>query len=694
VRPRDLVAVSWFLLAAGGADAAGGTASVDEQRSAWRFRRAVVFAGDEGPFDDLVVPEDLGAKADLSDLRLIAGDGREVPYLVDRLAERDVRPEEWPGRLVDVRRERKRRSQWTVDLEAARRFDTIRVVVAGRDFAKRLRVETSEDGVGWRLVREDAGLFDRNWKPRIHHTTVALGQAIEARYLRLTAADRRSRPIDVRGVFVSTTRRLTAEAWQREVALTPLTADAPPDVTRQGVSVYRLELPDGLPCARLHLATADATFARRVVVSAVSEVGGQERRRTLGDGRLYRVQAGDELVDVSSPPLELAPREGRGAIEIAIYDGDSPPLREVRAVVSGSARRLLFAPPGGPLSLYYGNRMTRAPVYDLEPLRQRLIAVARPARAAVDVEVENPRFRPLPPLAFAALVGADLDVARWRFVRPLLIEGQDDIYSVRLRAADVARLRPDLGDLRLVDGAGRQVPYLVEEDAFEERVPLAVAPEREGTAGAVGGIRSRYRLALMADDGERRPRALPIVAVTLAVAEPFFSRTALVSSADPGRRRGRRILYAGPLAGQGDPGAPVRLPLDGRWRRSMTLEIDEGDNAALTLASVHALVRVPRMAFKARAGRYRLLLGSPEATSPRYDLAALRREVLDYSAISVVPQTLAANAAYRRGLGDYVQKAPPTVLLWATILVAIVALVALTLRAVRQAPPTAQPPVG
>jgi hypothetical protein len=119
VRERDFVATCLLLLAAGGTGVAKGASSVDEQRSAWRFRRAVVVADEAGRWGALVVPEDLGGRADLSDLRLIAGDGREVLYLVDRLSGEEVQPEEWRGRLVDARRERKRESQLTVDLEAA-----------------------------------------------------------------------------------------------------------------------------------------------------------------------------------------------------------------------------------------------------------------------------------------------------------------------------------------------------------------------------------------------------------------------------------------------------------------------------------------------------------------------------------------------------------------------------------------------
>jgi hypothetical protein len=92
---------------------------------------------------------------------------------------------------------------------------------------------------------------------------------------------------------------------------------------------------------------------------------------------------------------------------------------------------------------------------------------------------------------------------------------------------------------------------------------------------------------------------------------------------------------------------------------------------------------VPRVALKARPGPLRLVLGSREATAPRYDIAALRQEVVSYSAERLVAGDLEANHAFRRRAGDYLRDAPPTVLLWGALGTAVVALLFLTARLVR-----------
>ena len=62
--------------------------------------------------------------------------------------------------------------------------------------------------------------------------------------------------------------------------------------------------------------------------------------------------------------------------------------------------------------------------------------------------------------------------------RVVIVSEGEDVYSLSLAAEDVAQLRADLGDIRIVDDADRQVPYILERAATETRVPLRVEPDR------------------------------------------------------------------------------------------------------------------------------------------------------------------------------------------------------------------------
>ncbi|MET0553149.1 MAG: DUF3999 family protein [Vicinamibacteria bacterium] len=674
---------SLLLLAAASASAA----DLDATRAAWRYRRDVQVAPRDG-FAALAIPPELRAHAasDLRDLRLVDQGGADVPYVVDRRGER-VTARVHPGTLVDTRREpvgapedAAARASWTVDLGEPRTFDTLALQVAGDDFAKHLRVEASADLASWRLLRDDAPVFSRPWQGRVRHTVIALDAPETARYLRLTTRDDRQSPaVEVTGLTASWVRRAEGETWSRAAVVTL--------VSRGRVSRYRVEVPPGLPIETVTIDADDPAFARRVALVEVAARAGQEGERVAADAPLYRVRLPEDDLSGEQRTLTVA-QAPTGALFLDVHDGDSPPLRGLRASVSGTATRLVFAASVAPVALYYGNDVTRAAVYDLAALSARLAATRDLAEAQIGPERANAAFARPAPLALGGLRGAAVDPKRWRFARTLATQGPDDLYVTTLAPSDLGRLRADVGDLRVVDDAGRQVPYILEESAAEVPVPLEVEPLADGPGGRV----SRYRLRAAAGRGGERP-ALPLHGLALDVPEPFFDRRVRVLVSGESKRRG--TLADAAVQRRLRPGAsepsPVRLEWAPTFARELELEVDEGDNAPLTLAGVQGLVRVPRLTFPAGAGVYRVLLGNPEAERPRYDLAALRAEVLAFSAVPVVPQDAVPNGAYRRGVGEYFRDAPPTLVLWGTLVLAVAGLGWLTARVLRH-PPAGPPP--
>lgn len=664
-------------------------ADLDTTRAAWRYRRDVGVAPRDG-FAELAMPPELLAHAapDLRDLRLVDQGGADVPYVVDRRGER-VTARVSTGTLVDTRREpvgapedAAARAYWTVDLGEPRTFDTLALQVAGGDFAKHLRVEVSADLASWRTVREDAPVFSRPWQGRVRHTAIVLEAPETARYLRLTTRDDRQSPaIEVTGLTASWVRRAPGETWSRPAAVTP--------VSRGRVSRYRLEVPPGLPLETLTIDADDPAFARRVVLVEVVQRAGEQGERVAADGLLYRVRLPEQDLAGEQRTLTLAAAPAGGALFLDVHDGDSPPLRGLRATASGTATRLVFAASVAPVALFYGNDVTRAPVYDLAALSARLAATRDVAAGQLGPERPNAAFARPAPLALGGLRGAPVDPKHWRFARALETQGPDDLYVTTLAPSDLGRLRADLGDLRVVDDAGRQVPYILEASAAEVPVPLEVEP----LAGGSGGRVSRYRLRAAAARGGERP-ALPLHGLALDVPEPFFDRRVRVLLPGEGKRRG--LLADTAVQRRLRPGAseptPVRLEWAPTFARELELEVDEGDNAPLSLAGVRGLVRVPRLTFPAGAGVYRVLLGNPQAEQPRYDLAGLRAEVLAFSAVPAVPQDAVPNGAYRRGAGEYFRDAPPTLVLWGTLVLAVVGLGWLTARVLRHPPAGPEPP--
>jgi hypothetical protein len=655
--------------------------SADAARAAWQFRRAVTLPPAEttGRVVAVAIPPDVAehSQRTLQDLRLVAADGREVPYVLDVDVPRETERRR-TGRLVEAQQDRRDRSAWAIDFGVVAPFDRLELDIDGTGFAKRARLEISDDGVRWTPVAGEAWVFDRPWRGRqVHDTTLERPTPLVARFVRVTLDDVRSRPVVVRGATAILTGTLGGGRWTRDAALTRLE-------TRAGApSRYKIEAPATLPVERVTIATADTAYWREVRV--FEDVPGRGLQPIAPPSPIYRLGVGDADLDVEHRDVDLA-RAAASGLVLEIDDGDSPPLAAPRVTLSGTTRRMLVPPVASGLTLYYGNPVTRRPVYDLEALRLRLAFAADFPTATLGPEAANPRFAPAPPLAFVAARGAAADVTRWPYARVLTIESGDDLYTVALAATDLGHLRGDLADLRLVDADGRQVPYVIEPqaDAASAALQIAGATPRPGLAKT-----SAFALTLpgVRDVSE----APPIATLRLTFAEAFFTRPAAVTVPDARAAQGRAVVAQETLrALRRDAGAapePIAIALGGLRADRLVVEISDGDNAPLTPKTAEAVVLVPRVTFKAAKGTYRLLAGNPDAEAPTYDLAALRQDVLAYSALPLDGAALgplAPNPAYARGAGDVARSLSNGPVLWGVLGLSIAVLLWLTWRILKQ----------
>jgi hypothetical protein len=679
--------IAGALIAGAVVAAQGPAAGSDEARAAWQFRRPVTLpegASTDGRFAAIAIPPEVAERSQpgLADLRLVAGDGREVPYLLDvdvpRTADRRR-----GGRLIASQQDRRRASVWTVDFEAVTIFDRLELDIDAADFSKRVVLDTSLDGAQWTPLGGEASVFDRPWQGRrIHDTVVEQLAPITARYVRLTLDDARSRPVPIRGVTAVLTTHLGGRRWTRDAALVRLD-------TRPGEPPrYRVDTPAGAPVERIAIGTDDVAFWRDVRVFAA---GARDSLEPVSARQpIYRVRLDEAGLDAEQLEIDLV-RPTAAPLIVEIDGGDSPPLARPRATLSGMERRALVPTIGGGLTLYYGNAATRRPVYDLEALRTRLSLAASHPQATLGPETVNPRFTPLAPMAFLAARGAVADTSRWTIARALRIGGGDDIYTLTLAPADLAHLRPDLGDIRLVDGERRQVPYVLEPRAAAARVGLSVEP----AAPRAGAPRtSAWRLTVPATMPGAAPQsAAPLAGLELTFADAFYTRPAVLLAPDPRGPHGQRVLQQTTLRASrrvAGPPAPQVFALEDERTTTLALEVSDGDNAPLTLTGAEAVVWVPRVTFKAGAGDYRLLFGNPDAAPPTYDLAGLRQDVLAYSAIPIdaaAIQPPAPNPDYTRGARDVLSSLERGPLLWVVLGFSIVALLWLT-RVILKTPPS------
>jgi hypothetical protein len=205
----------------------------------------------------------------------------------------------------------------------------------------------------------------------------------------------------------------------------------------------------------------------------------------------------------------------------------------------------------------------------------------------------------------------------------------DGLSRLVLEPEDLAAARSDLGDLRIVDGEGRQWPYLLERDAESREASLSIEAVEDRRI-------SRYRL--------QAPVLLRSGHLVVESDAPLLDRDfALIKPDTSGRGEPGIVIVKGSL--RRSPGDRRQISLEfppTEWI-ALDLLVENRDEAPLDLRAVRTLVRLPAVHLVAPAGTYELLLGAPEQTAPRYAAETERALVLAVESTAARMGTLEAN---------------------------------------------------
>lgn len=151
-----------------------------------------------------------------------------------------------------------------------------------------------------------------------------------------------------------------------------------------GETVVDVDLPAApLPVVGLVLETDVPYFDRPFELSG-QRVDSKEWVRLTG-GRLEREAGSSAALTLSHPESRLL------ALRLEIQDGDDAPLTFSSGEVRLTERRVFFPSPEGQLQLLLGNPRARKPDYELERIRDVVLAVSSEPAEAGPLE-ENPAF--------------------------------------------------------------------------------------------------------------------------------------------------------------------------------------------------------------------------------------------------------------------------------------------------------------
>ena len=628
------------------------------------------------PFD-VVRTNDARARDGLGDLRLYDKGNHEVPYLLVSPPEKEA---PWRvGRTVRVT-PGKDTSGFEVDLGSVVIVDRLDVIDLPVRFLKRVRLEGSGDRVRWTSLVPEGTLFnlggDEQGSTPLRQTQLAFS-AGAYRYLRVIWDDHAGARLPTPAV--ARARTVVRGGGPIDTLRTTLPFERRPAARR--MTRLHVTLPASrLPIVAIDLDVADRNVLRQAIVTEPRLADGRVSPVRLGQAQLRRAEFDGVVASRLRIPID-APNGAE--LDVVIADADNPPLdvKTVTAVFAPMPYIFFESAAGDTLRARYGRsrrESVQGPRYDLEAIRDtvRGIVTADAKWEAPHATAEAQAVADAP-VALQGAPGAALDAASFKYARA--IPSGAGFTAIRLDAAALAHSRVD--DVRILDDKGRQVPYLLEvlDEPLEIELPAPEATEarRDVDQHLPFDVSKRtwYRVTL--PYGE-----LPDATLRLNTDLRVFTRDVDVVTRHTLRDRatygsGSRIdvgrwthddpeSAAPPL----DIALPRRLETD-----SLFLLVDDGDNQKLPLGKPTLLLPTYRLRFfRASGAPLTLAYGNSTVGAPRYDLALIAPRLLDAPAEEVKPAPEKVPGSSRGA---------PGLVFWSVLGVAVVALLVLIARLVR-----------
>jgi hypothetical protein len=282
--------------------------------------------------------------------------------------------------------------------------------------------------------------------------------------------------------------------------------------------------------------------------------------------------------------------------------------------------------------------------------------------------------------AFAqpAELGVLLDPALFTYQRTIP-DGRPGAVSLVVDPLALAHSRgpnQHFADVRILDAAHRQVPYVIEH--LEAPLVVAMMAEPgEPPASPPGSVKqsswSSYRLRLPCAN-------LPPSQIAIETSARVFQRgvqLAVVHPADRYSRNARLETISATTwahVSADEPADTLILPLSSVNASELWLSIDEGDNRALPVTAVRLLLPSYRLRFfRPAQSSLVLVYGRSDLLAPRYDLALASQDLLNAEASEVTPLGERQTMPPRRSLISPLQ-------LWVFLSIAVAVLLTLIVR--------------
>lgn len=353
--------------------------------SQWKYYKNI--NGANAPLTKFDLDDEIfsGAKKNLSDLRIIDANNREVPFKITSKAA-SIDSQLYPVKILNNSAVPGQYSSLILDTEGKGYIiNNLNILTDSENFQRNVKVFGSDDMVSWNLLKADAYIYDytdRKGNFKSQNTAVSFPDSA-FRYLKVEISDEEGSPVRVKAVSA---RQLTASKG-KEMERRP-GFNSSENSQRRATEVIIDFKQEGVPVAKIALKTASENFKRGVLVYSGNNA---KDWRFLGQGYVFRYKtakfSGENLV------LNF-PETNDRYVKLEIINKDNAPLPVSDLVAFSVFREVAFpAEKNNSYRIFYGNDKASYPEYDLESYFKYLDLGGATA-ANLSSQKNNPEFVP------------------------------------------------------------------------------------------------------------------------------------------------------------------------------------------------------------------------------------------------------------------------------------------------------------
>lgn len=371
-----LIALAW-----------GNLVRADYEPTAWRYFKEIKFekSPQANQLVKVTLDQDVFAHTNnnLSDLRIISNTGQEVPYklIIEKatFSEKNIYPIKILNNSVDPNRD----NLFIVDFGQSGLLNSqLKVLTSSENFQRQAEIAGGDDLENWHILKTDAYIFDyTNSQAHFNAQETSIDYPENAyRYIQVKIFTSGEAPLKINGAQVSKITKNEA----KEMTITPGYQIS--QVNRTTQIILDLEK-RGWPTGAIILAIAEENFNREVIIY---ESNDQTNWHLLTQGYIFNYQT----PKFKGANLTVSyPESSTRYLKVEIYNGDNQPLTINGFSLKTTLRNVAFQyAPDTNYLLYYGNKNTSSPEYDLEKFFGYLDA-DNTASALLTIEQENHLFK-------------------------------------------------------------------------------------------------------------------------------------------------------------------------------------------------------------------------------------------------------------------------------------------------------------